>query len=135
MKPCGTLTLVARKVADFGYPRRVELDVLSIPEVADLLGLRHRDVRALIAEGSLVGIKEEGTGFVIPRVFLQEDDGAVTIVKALRGTVTTLRDAGLTDNEAVEWLLAVQPELGDTPVNLLKTGNVHGVRRAAQLAL
>ncbi len=109
-------------------------DVLSVPELADLLGVRHRDVRALIADGSLVGIKEEGRGFVVPRIFLTEHDGEVAIVKALRGTVTTLRDAGFTDSEAVEWLLTVHEELGEAPITLLRTGSVHGVRRAAQLA-
>lgn len=88
----------------------------------------------MISEGSLVGLKSEGTGFAIPRQFFDIDVRGARALKSLRGTVTTLRDTGLADNEIVEWLMTNQPELGGTPVEILRSGNVHSVRKAALLA-
>ncbi|MCI1895648.1 MAG: Rv2175c family DNA-binding protein [Ancrocorticia sp.] len=109
------------------------VEALSIPEAADALGVRHRDIRSMIADGALVGFRDE-RGFEIPTVFLLMDGRKAHLLSSLKGTVTTLRDSGLTDEEAVEWLLTVHDELGIRPIDALRSGNVHGVRRAAQLA-
>lgn len=109
----------------------------SVPEVAELLGIRLRDVRALLGDNALAGSRrgQEDGPFLIPGDFLlTADDGAAAPgpVPSLRGTVTQLLDGGFSSEEAVEWLLTEQPELGTTPIAALRARRIHEVRRVAQ---
>ena len=68
---------------------------------------------------------------IVHREELIERDGRWIVLPSLRGTVTVLEDAGLTDDEALEWLLGENSLLHARPIDVLREGNVHAVRRAA----
>ncbi len=106
---------------------------LSIPEVADLLGLRLRDVRKLVADHRLAAAQlEENGSLLIPREFLVGEE-VIAPLNSLRGTLTLLADAGFNDAEAIAWLLNTEEELGESPLEALKSGRIHSVRRVAQM--
>ena len=50
----------------------------------------------------------------------------------LRGTVIVLHDAGFSDEEAVNWMLADNELLGVAPIDALRAGRKAEVRRVAQ---
>lgn len=112
---------------------RTDLDQtwLPIPDVAEKLGLQLRDVRNLVRDGEAVAVRVDGLeGARIPSAFLGRREGDL-FVDGLRGSITQLRDAGLSDDELVEWLLSPNDELGTTPAEALGRGLKHAVRRAA----
>ncbi|MDX2377161.1 Rv2175c family DNA-binding protein [Microbacterium sp. LRZ72] len=102
-------------------------DWLTIPEVAEALGETPGRVRRLLDEHSLVAVRHEGA-LRVPAVFLVDDRP----LSSLRGTVIVLRDAGFTDEEAVEWLLSRDEIIGDAPIDALRAGRKHEVRRVAK---
>ncbi|WP_413449842.1 Rv2175c family DNA-binding protein [Georgenia phoenicis] len=108
----------------------------SLPEVAELLDIRLRDVRDLLRDQALAGTRpEEGGPFLVPREFiLTADDGAAQPgpVPSLRGTLVQLTDTGFSTDEAVQWLLTEQDALGTTPIAALRARRIHEVRRVAQ---
>lgn len=114
---------------------------LTVPEVCERLGIEAGKVRRLIQDGELVGAKRgERSIFQIPEPFLADadgpagDDGTATQVplQPLKGTLVLLRDSKYSDDEAIRWLLTENDELGKTPVESLREGMKHAVRRAAQ---
>ena len=64
----------------------------------------------------------------MPDVFFV--DGAP--LSSLRGTVIVLHDAGFDDDEAIDWLLAVDDTIGRAPIEALRAGRKSEVRRVAQ---
>ena len=108
----------------------------SLPEVAELLDVRLRDVRSLLRDHSLAGSRRGEDGpFLVPSAFiLTAEDGAAQPgpVPSLRGTLMQLMDTGFEPEAAVEWLLTEQPELGSTPIAALRDKRIHEVRRVAQ---
>ncbi len=107
---------------------------LSIPEVAELLDVRLRDVRALVASNELLAVRRGGSNaLAIHRDQLVIEDGQWRPLQSLRGTITTLKDAGLNDDDAMAWLLATSEELEEIPLQALRAGRVHVVRRACQM--
>jgi len=109
----------------------------SLPEVAELLDVRLRDVRSLLRDHTLAGSRRgrEDGPFLVPAAFiLTADDGAAQPgpVPSLRGTLMQLLDTGFGPEEAVDWLLTEQPELGTTPIEALRSKRIHEVRRVAQ---
>ncbi len=126
--------MVAAQPASDSVPVAVEW--LTLPEVADVLGVRQRDVRAAIADHRLPACREGGRGPLrVPADFLEvePDDGRWGILPSLRGTATVLADAGLDTEASVAWLLAPESTLGASPVAALRAGRVREVRRAAQV--
>lgn len=114
----------------------MDCELLPLVEVAELLGVRHQVVRSYLQDHTLLA--SVGTDKVrrIPRCFLDEHSQPVTPVAALRGTAILLLDGGMSEAEAVEWLLAENDSLGTSPIAALRAGRVHEVRRvAACLAL
>lgn len=107
----------------------------SVPEVAEVLGVRDRDVRTLLREGKLLALRRGTHGAIsIPAEIVlgaEHPDGPAPL-PSLRGTLTVLRDARYTDDEAFEWLYSRHEELGQTPIGALLDHRVHVVRRLAQ---
>ncbi|WP_182353416.1 Rv2175c family DNA-binding protein [Flaviflexus huanghaiensis] len=103
---------------------------MSLPEVAEALGIRLRDVRTLISDRRLLATRPEGP-LVITRDQLVESDGTWQVLGNLRGTLILLADAGFSDDEAHEWLHREEPELGETPMAALRSGKHRAVRRIA----
>ena len=78
-----------------------ELEIwLSFPEVADLLDVRLRDVRALVASNELLAVRRgNSNALAIHRDQLVINDDQWIPLASLRGTITALKDAGLVDAE------------------------------------
>lgn len=111
-----------------------EIEWWSIPEIAQALGVRDRDVRSMLSDRSLVAVRRDGRAPVIPAAFVVTDasSGERAVVPGLRGTVIQLADSGYSDDEIVAWLLRVSDELGSSPLAALIELRTHAVRRAAQ---
>ncbi|XCB29972.1 Rv2175c family DNA-binding protein [Arcanobacterium hippocoleae] len=108
---------------------------LSIPEVAGLLGVRQRDVRAMLAKNELVAVRRgANNSLLIHRLQLTENDGIFSVLTALKGTYISLSDAGFSDEEKIAWILEFNAELDAAPIAALHSGRVHSVRRAIMTA-
>lgn len=114
---------VSEPTADSG-----DTDWLSVEEVARRLAVSPGRVRRLLDEGHLVGSRRDGR-FAVPAAFLAADQ----VLGSLRGTLFVLRDAGCTDDEAIDWLLATEETLGIAPVDALRHGRAREVRRLAKV--
>ncbi|MDO4888358.1 MAG: Rv2175c family DNA-binding protein [Actinomycetaceae bacterium] len=105
---------------------------LSIPDVAEILGVTQRDVRNMLADHRLIALRQgQSKALAISPLVLVEKDGATEVLASLRGTLITLFDAGYSEEEAWAWLTAESPELSATPIEALRSGRVHVVRRLA----
>lgn len=102
---------------------------LTLPDVAERLGVEVTRVRPLIKEGQLIAVRRgENRVLMVPADFIS--DGKV--VKGLAGTLTLLKDDGFTDAEALEWLFTADPSLPGTPVDALRENRGTEVKRRAQ---
>lgn len=109
---------------------------LSVPQAAQRLGVRDRDVRSMMREKVLVGVRRDGgRGPQIPAATIVEIDGAAQPLPSLHGTLVTLADCGLDESESVEWLTSPQDELGTTPLEALLSGRTRAVRQVARMLL
>lgn len=100
---------------------------LTIPELVEVLGETQGRVRRLLDEKYLVGSRRGGA-FAVPAVFIV--DGRP--LTSLRGTVIALQDAGFSDDEAIDWMLAEEESLGRAPIAALLAGHKSEVRRVAR---
>ncbi|TRW47157.1 Rv2175c family DNA-binding protein [Georgenia yuyongxinii] len=106
----------------------------SVPEVADLLGLRQRDVRAMLKDHRLLAVPHGPNGATsVPAEFLLVGDeaGAPGVLASLPGTLTLLADSGYDAAASFRWLFTPDDELGSTPVQALRERRTHAVRRVA----
>lgn len=102
---------------------------LTVPDVAEQLGLPLTRVRQLLAERQLLAVRRgENRALHVPAVFVQ--DGRV--LKGLPGTLTVLADGGFDDVEALRWLFTPDPSLPGTPVQALSENRGTEVKRRAQ---
>ncbi len=109
-----------------------EVEVLTLPDVAERLELAVTKVRQALRDGQLVAVRRDGT-LRVPAAFIT-DDGS--IVKGLPGTITVLADAGFTPDEMVRWLFTADDSLPGRPIDALRaTGGREVKRRAQALAL
>jgi hypothetical protein len=132
-------------------------DWLTLPDVAERLGIDVGKVRRLMQEGRFVGVRRgERTVMSVPADFLvpvhlanpaapttpaADDDADATdqprwaVLAALRGTLTLLHDAGFDAAGSIEWLFSPDDALGRTPIEALRAGSKTEVRRLAQTLL
>jgi hypothetical protein len=109
---------------------------LTVPDFADRLGVTASHVRELLREGALVSARRgERNTVQIPADFIVEVDGEPEILPWLQGTLTVLKDAHLSDDAVLEWLLEDEDELGMSPLTALRSGKRAHVRRIAQTLL
>ncbi len=107
-------------------------DWLSIPDFAARIGERDARVRDLLREHHLIAVRRgENNALALPADFIVDGAESPHILPTLKGTITVLADAGLTDEQAMDWLLAANEELGSTPLEALRSGVKAPVRRAA----
>jgi len=104
-----------------------ELKAISIPEVAQRLGVPVSRVHQLVRDGHLLAIRRNGA-LAIPEEFLGDE----TVVKGLAGTITVLRDGGYDDQEIVRWLFEDDPSLPGTPIEALRGNRGREIKRRAQ---
>lgn len=109
----------------------MDFALLTVPEVADLCQVRLRDVHSALRDRSLAVVVGEDRVKRVPRVFLDESVTPPVPHKALRGTIMLLLDGGMSDAEAVDWLLTDNESLETAPAQALADGRVHEVRRVA----
>ena len=105
----------------------VETAWLTMPDLVEVLGEPLGRVRRLLDDRHLVGSKRTGV-FAVPDVFIVE--GAP--LGSLRGTIIVLQDAGFSDDELIDWLLADEDSIGVAPIQALRAGRKAEVRRVAQ---
>jgi hypothetical protein len=106
------------------------MELLSIPEVADALGVRVTRVHQYLRDGQLVGVRDANGLRCVPALLLQ--DGL--IVKSLSAVITQLRDARYSDAEIVAWLFRSDDSLPGSPVQALRENRGTEVKRRAQVA-
>lgn len=100
---------------------------LTIPDLVEVLGETPGRVRRLIDEHYLIGSRRSGA-FAVPAVFIVDGHP----LPSLRGTVFALHDAGFSDDEAIDWLLAPDETIGVSPIEALLAGRKSEVRRVAR---
>lgn len=106
---------------------RVETEWLTLPELVEVLNEPLGRVRRFLDERALIGSRRDGV-FAVPAVFIVDGHP----LTSLRGTVVVLQDAGFTDDEAIDWLLASDDSIGIPPIEALRAGRKSEVRRVAQ---
>ncbi|VTR78269.1 DNA-binding protein [Cellulomonas hominis] len=124
---------------------------LTVPDVAEELGVDAGKVRRLLKERRLIGIRRGDPPVLsIPAAFLvpvdatnppadpHDEDAAApraAVMAWLQGTVSVLGDAGFSDAEAIAWLFTEDESLPGRPVDALRSGHKTEVRRRAQAQL
>ncbi|GAA2443928.1 Rv2175c family DNA-binding protein [Streptomyces macrosporus] len=102
---------------------------LTLPDVAERLGVEVTRVRQLIKEGQLIAVRRgENKVLQVPADFIGEG----RIVKGLSGTITLLKDDGFSDEEMLEWLFTPDDTLPGTPAQALRENRGTEVKRRAQ---
>jgi excisionase family DNA binding protein len=103
-------------------------DWLTIPEVAERLGLPVSRVRQLLRDRRLLAVQRPNGSLGVPAAFLEGDQ----IVRGLHGTLTLLADCGFTDAEALRWLFTADESLPGTPIQAIAEHRGTEVNRRAQ---
>jgi hypothetical protein len=106
---------------------RIETEWLTLPELVEVLGEPLGRVRRFLDEHHLIGSRRHGA-LRVPAVFIVDGHP----IASLRGTVIVLHDAGFSDDEAIDWLLAPEESIGVSPIEALTAGRKAEVRRVAQ---
>lgn len=107
--------------------RAIPTEWLSLPDLVERLGEPLGRVRRLLDDKHLVGSRRSGS-FAVPALFIIDDHP----LASLRGTVIVLQDAGLSDDEVIDWLLTPEDSIGLAPIDALLQGRKSEVRRVAQ---
>jgi len=104
---------------------------LTVPDVAERLGVPLSHVRRLIADREVIAVRVgERRVASVPAKFLDETGPR----PELRGTFTVLADGGMDDDEIIEWLFTPDPTLPveGAPIDALRAGHKTEIRRRAQ---
>lgn len=107
---------------------------LSVPEVAERLGLSVTRVHQMFRDGYLLAVRREGVLRVPADLIGVDSSGRTAVVKHLSGVLTLLRDAGYSDEEALRWLYTADESLPGTPAQALRENRGTEVKRRAQAA-
>lgn len=102
-------------------------DWLTIPEVAERLGIVPGKVRRMIEEHALFVVLRDGVKYVPAHLIVNGEP-----LPSIPGTINVLIDAGFTLERAVEWLYQPEQSLGNAPIDSLLAGRKAEVRRIAQ---
>ncbi|MCB2413850.1 DNA-binding protein [Demequina sp. TTPB684] len=106
---------------------------LSVPECAELLGVPLSRVREFLRERNLIAVRRgENNALYLPAGQIVEGEHGHEVLATVRGTIIVLADAGLSDDVIVEWLTTFHEELGESPLDALRSGKRAPVRRLAQ---
>jgi hypothetical protein len=103
-------------------------DWLTLPEVADRLGLPLSRVRQLLRDRKLVAVQRPAGEFGVPSAFLDGNQ----IVKGLHGTLTVLFDCGFDEPNVLRWLFTADDSLPGTPIEAMTQRRGTEVNRRAQ---
>lgn len=104
-------------------------DWAPLPDIAEMTGLGISQVRRLLEDGAICGIRiGQPKVMQVPTAFFVDGE----VLTPVKGTLSTLRDAGFDDEEAITWLFTPDESLPGRPIDLLRVGNRKEVRRRAQ---
>ena len=104
-------------------------DWLTLPDVAEQLGIDVGRVRSMLRERQLVAVRRGPDRVLqVPAAFVR--DGKV--LKGLPGTLTLLADSGYDESAAIRWLFMADESLPGCPVMALAENRGTEVRRRAQ---
>jgi hypothetical protein len=102
---------------------------LTLPELAERLGTDVSRTRQLLRDRQVLAVRRgENNALMVPADFAA--DGRV--LKGLPGTLTLLRDARYSDEEALRWLFTPDDTLPGSPVQALVENRGTEVKRRAQ---
>jgi excisionase family DNA binding protein len=104
-----------------------DVEVVTLAQVAERLGVPRTRVSQMIKQGQLLGVRE-GDRWLVPAAFL----GAEGVVKGLPGTIQVLRDGGYADEEILRWLFTDDDSLPGAPIDALRSDRGREVKRRAQ---
>jgi hypothetical protein len=107
-----------------------DIDVIAVPEAAQVLGVPPSRVSRWIRDGALLAVRDAAGTRCLPAAFIQD----ATVVKGLPGVVTLLRDAGYEDDEILTWLFRSDDSLPGTPIQALRENRGSEVKRRAQVS-
>ena len=106
------------------------MELMSVPDVADALGVPVTRIHQYLRDGHLVETRDPDGKQRIPSDFVQNGE----IVKSLRGVITVLRDAHYLDAEIVDWLFRDDDSLPGSPIQALRENRGSEVKRRAMVA-
>ncbi|WP_338016638.1 Rv2175c family DNA-binding protein [Segeticoccus rhizosphaerae] len=115
-------------------PTGVEAQVgnwLTVPDIADRMGVRLSEVRRMIEDRELLAARIGPRSVVaVPAKFVTGEGPLPT----LRGTFTVLADGGMDDEQIIGWLFTPDETLSveGAPIDALLAGRKKEVRRRAQ---
>ncbi len=102
---------------------------LTLPDIAELLDIDVTRVRQLVRDRQVIALRRgENNVLMVPEAFIQNGQ----VLKGLPGTLTLLKDARYSDEEAVRWLFTPDDTLPGSPVDALVGNRGTEVRRRAQ---
>lgn len=104
-----------------------QLEWLTLPDLVEILGEPLGRVHRLFDEQHLIGSRRGGA-LAVPALFLKDGQP----LGSLRGTIIVLKDAGFSDDEVIDWLLAEEESIGRAPIAALRDGHKSEVRRVAR---
>lgn len=100
-----------------------------LPDIAQALDIQITKVHRMMDQGEFLEVRRPSDGVrVVPAEFMAEGQP----LNALKGTISVLRDARYTDEEAIRWLFTEDESLPGRPVDALREGRKTEVRRRAQ---
>ena len=105
-------------------------DWLTVPDLAEALGMSLRQVRQMIADREIIASRVgERNVVAVPAAFIQGGG----VLASLMGTVTVLNDGGFDDDEAIRWLCTPDETLpiDGAPIDMLRAGRKAEVRKRA----
>ena len=120
--------------SDISAETFAELDSLVgewtyLPDIAEALDIQITKVHRMMDQGEFLEVRRPSDGVrVVPAEFMAEGQP----LNALKGTISVLRDARYTDEEAIRWLFTDDESLPGRPVDALREGRKTEVRRRAQ---
>ncbi len=100
---------------------------LTVPEVADRLGIVPGKVRRLIEEHALFVVVRDGIKYVPGHLIVNGEP-----LPSIPGTISVLIDAGFSIDGAIEWIYTPEDSIGNAPIESLLAGRKSEVRRIAQ---
>ena len=106
------------------------MELLSIPDVAEVLHIPVTRVHQYLKDGHLLAIRDDSNVRRVPAELIQEG----VIVKHLPSVITQLRDAHYEDHEIVDWLFREDDSLPGSPIAALRANRGSEVKRRAQVA-
>ncbi len=101
---------------------------LSLPEVADQLGIPSGRVKQLLRDRKLLAVKRPDGTQAVPAAFLEGNQ----VLKGLCGTLTLLFDCGFDELEEVRWLFTADDSLPGRPIDAIARHRATEVNRRAQ---